>query len=83
MNLLHTFDGGCSPGDLVDDTPAQAVSGATGGFECPAVFPDTCFGGGRDDLNNAMDYAPEGCANHFSTGQGVRMREAWDFYRKQ
>jgi hypothetical protein len=24
MNLFHTFDGGCSPGDLVDDTNAQA-----------------------------------------------------------
>ena len=83
MNLLHTFDGGCVPGDLVDDTHAQAsyYSAETG--DCPNPFPDTCPDQpGLDPLDNIMDYAPLECdGTIFTPGQIKRMREAWDNIR--
>jgi hypothetical protein len=78
LNLLHTFDGGCSPGDLVDDTNAQSwyygrIIGA-----CPNPLPDSCPDRpGADPLDNIMDYAPLGCDDVFTEGQARRMREAW------
>lgn len=81
MNLHHTFAGGCSPGDLVDDTPPQLEY--VGRIkECPAVFPDTCpKDGGRDPLDNMMDYNPVDCRNVFTKGQNQRMRNAWTNFR--
>ncbi len=78
MNLFHTFDGGCSPGDLVDDTNAQASYYTEPGYDCPDPLPDTCPDQpGRDPLDNIMDYAPSGCVNRFTRGQARRMQEAW------
>lgn len=55
IGLYSTYQGGCaSPGDFVDDTPAQA-SPASG---CPRGR-DTCPGGGLDPIDNLMSGADE------------------------
>jgi hypothetical protein len=78
FNLYHTFHGpaegsGCQEningsncttcGDFVCDTPADANVGISGGY--------------NPDLGNLMCYAWWGnIRNHFSTQQGIRMRNA-------
>ena len=82
MNLMHTIDGACSLGDLVDDTNAQ--SAYVGRFDdvCTDPLPDTCpEDPGLDPLDNIMDYAPLGCDDLFTVGQAARMQEAWDNIR--
>lgn len=81
LNLHHTFAGGCSPGDLVDDTPPQLEY--VGRIkECPSPFPDSCpDDSGRDPLDNMMDYNPVDCRNVFTEGQNQRMRDAWTAFR--
>jgi hypothetical protein len=77
LNLLHTFDGGCSAkGDFVDDTPPEKTP--TSG--CPAD-KDTCSAPGLDPIHNYMDYSYDQCYTEFTAGQAQRMRDAWLFYR--
>jgi len=70
------FNNGCSsPGDGVDDTPAQRVP--TNG--CPTSRPDTCTGGGPDLVDNIMDYGA--CRDKFTQGQMLKMTNDWFRYR--
>jgi hypothetical protein len=76
LNLEHTFYGGCSKGDFVDDTPPEKT--ATDG--CP-LDKDTCPAPGTDPVHNYMDYSYDSCYTEFTLGQAQRMRDAWLFYR--
>ncbi|KAH8900390.1 hypothetical protein GQ53DRAFT_815275 [Thozetella sp. PMI_491] len=80
FGLFHVFDddGMCNgKGDLIDDTPAQAVK--TDG--CPAG-KDTCPDmPGRDSITNYMDYSDDSCYEGFTAGQLVRMHNSYDAFR--
>jgi hypothetical protein len=76
LGLLHTFDGGCSPGDEVADTAAESSPA----FGCPRTR-DTCRGGGRDPVDNFMDYTDDACMDSFSAGQARRITAVLDTYR--
>jgi len=79
LGLLHTFQGGCSgANDKVSDTPAE--QGAA--FGCPSAR-DTCSGTGVDPIHNFMDYTDDACTDHFTSGQGSRMRTMFDTFRRQ
>ncbi|TQS21358.1 zinc metalloprotease [Microbispora hainanensis] len=78
LGLLHTFENGCkAPGDSVDDTPPEAHP--TNG--CPAK-KDSCPAPGSDPVHNFMDYAQDRCMREFTAGQGVRVHQMWDAYRR-
>jgi len=77
--LAHTFDNGCNNGgDGVADTPAVANPN----FGCPNNV-DSCPGGGKDLVENFMDYTDDSCMNSFTTGQLTRAMAAWEDYRAQ
>lgn len=77
VGLYNTFQGGCdSPGDYVDDTPAEQ-SPARG---CPEGR-DTCPSPGVDPIHNYMDASDDACRNNFTPGQGQRIREQLATYR--
>ncbi|KAH8927066.1 zincin [Atractiella rhizophila] len=78
LGLYHVFQGGCTgDGDFVSDTAPQA--GPTSG--CPATAPDTCSGGGVDNIHNFMDYTIDTCKNQWTAGQITRLTAAIDIYR--
>lgn len=69
---------GATCGDFVADTPADPfirfnVNGCTwnGTVINACVIPNRTY---NPDGNNIMAYVPPGCLNHFSQGQGDRMR---------
>lgn len=71
LNLIHTFEGGCSgSGDQVDDTPATAVNSSG---NC-VVTAETCPGAGIPNSENFMDYTE--CYRMFTRGQVTRMEAA-------
>ncbi|MEU0564387.1 zinc metalloprotease [Nonomuraea sp. NPDC005983] len=77
LGLFHTFDNGCDdPGDGIADTAPEARP--TEG--CPTT-KDTCPDAGDDPMHNFMDYADDECMREFTSGQAIRMREAWAAYR--
>lgn len=77
MGLFHTFQGGCTGGDSVSDTPAQR-SPSSG---CP-VGRDSCPNQpGLDPITNYMDYSDDRCYEEFTPGQASRMLSMWNRYR--
>ncbi|KXJ96067.1 metalloprotease [Microdochium bolleyi] len=78
MNLFHTFQGGCTGGDSIDDTPAQASASSgcpTGRDSCPNKA-------GVDPIHNYMDYSDDKCYTEFTAGQDARMHNAWENFRQ-
>lgn len=72
LGLLHPFQGGCSQGDGVGDTPP--VASASFGCNlnrnsCNNDSPDL-----PDMIENYMDYADDICQNAFTIGQKSVMR---------
>lgn len=68
LNLRHIWgDGGCSADDAVADTPpADAPS-----YGCQ-TGKESC--GGRNMVQNYMDYSDDACMNLFTSGQKDRMQ---------
>lgn len=76
FGLLHTFEGGCTGGDQVDDTPAQDDGDNI--FQCNDNL-DTCTDDpGNDPVHNIMNYASDACVNEFTPGQDDRMHSMID-----
>ncbi|MCS7077349.1 MAG: M43 family zinc metalloprotease [Bacteroidia bacterium] len=76
LNLRHIWgdDSGCSPDDLVSDTPTQDVESSG----CPN-FPltDACQPSSPGVMfMNYMDYTDDACMYMFTAGQKARMRAA-------
>jgi hypothetical protein len=90
LGLLHTFEGGCSDGDGVRDTPAEATASFTceeGRNTCDTpVYADPANPSGPpvdqpDPIHNFMDYSYDSCMNGFTPGQNERMVAAFMRYR--
>lgn len=80
FGLYHTFYGGCTYGDGIDDTPAQEIPGSVEvGCEKPI---DSCPDQpGDDPMFNYMDYTGDACYREFTPGQKARMFENFEAYR--
>lgn len=78
MGVPHTFAGGCTTSDGIDDTPPQG--NAYGGCS-PSTRPDSCPGGGLDPIFNFMDYSLDSCMFEFTGGQALAMRACYHYFR--
>jgi len=68
LGLYHTFQGGCTGGDQVSDTPPVASPN----FGC-ATGTDSCNDGTLDMVENYMDYSDDLCMNIYTIGQKARV----------
>jgi len=79
LGVYHTFQDGCSPGDRVDDTPAEAEKNS--GCD-PSKNRDTCpTAAGLDPIHNFMDYSDDVCMFTWTQGQIDVMHANIEFYR--
>ena len=78
MGLLHTFQGGCNKGDLVEDTAAEREPS----YACLGNR-DTCSGESvlLDPVRNFMDYTDDSCMSAFTAGQDARMDAQFSVHR--
>jgi predicted Zn-dependent protease len=91
LGLLHTFEGGnfacnaapphdgCTIGDQVDDTPSQLVCYFVGCDENADSCPTEP---GKDPVKNYMGYNPDACMTEFTKGQGDRLLQSIDRFRR-
>jgi len=79
LGLWHTFEGGCTGGDAIGDTPDEAARDA--GFVCPPLNPDTCPTLGVDPIHNYMDYSNDACMFEFTAGQSDRVDSTYSMFR--
>lgn len=78
LGLYHVFQGGCSDGDMVYDTPAQQKPT----YGCPQSPPDSCTGQeGVDSIHNFMDYSDDICMEGFTDGQVERVHDNLEAFR--
>ncbi|MBA6154785.1 M43 family zinc metalloprotease [Gelidibacter maritimus] len=71
LNLIHTFEGGCSGTDQVDDTPAED------GYHDLGCTPGTNCNGDKVNIENYMGYnGAQGCYKMYTQGQIDRMLAA-------
>ncbi len=77
LDLYHTFQGGCSGGDFVSDTPPEGVNA----WGCPTTIPSTCTNNGGDPIHNFMDYTNDPCRWEITPGQKTRIYAAIQTYR--
>jgi Pregnancy-associated plasma protein-A/Secretion system C-terminal sorting domain len=68
LGLFHPFQGGCTGGDLVADTPPVA----TPNYGCP-IGTDSCVEPGLDMVENYMEYTDDSCMNVFTNDQKTRV----------
>ncbi len=71
LGLLHPFQGGCTPGDGINDTPPVATPNYgcnLGKNSCSNDSPDL-----PDMIENFMDYSDGVCQNTFTNGQKALM----------
>ena len=74
FGLRHPFQGGCTGGDQVADTPPVALASngcSLGTNSCSNDSPDL-----PDMLENYMDYSDEDCQNTFTVGQKTVMKNS-------
>jgi len=69
LNLLHTFEGGCSNSDGVSDTPADNT-------DSPSCSSTSSCSGGPENYENYMDYSD--CYKMFTADQVTRMKFVLD-----
>ncbi|WP_445722349.1 M43 family zinc metalloprotease [Flavobacterium sp.] len=71
LNLIHTFEGGCTGTDQVADTPNED------GNHALSCTPGTNCSGGKVNIENYMGYnGARGCYKMFTQGQVARMLAA-------
>lgn len=71
FNLIHTFEGGCTGTDEVDDTPKED------GKHLLACNPGTNCTGDKVNIENYMGYnGAQGCYKMYTQGQVIRMLAA-------
>ena len=68
LGLFHPFQGGCTGGDLVADTPPVS----TPNYGCP-IGTDSCVSAGLDMVENYMEYTDDSCMNVFTNDQKTRV----------
>lgn len=79
LGLFHTFQGGCDGiGDQVDDTQDHPNPN----FGCPN-FGASCNPPASSPVRNFMNYVDDPCMDHFTVGQGERMRAIVAQFRPQ